>query len=119
MDLVLSGHDHAYSRTGLIDVNALTNVPDGYEKAYDPEIGTVHVVSVSGPKLYEITKGNYAKRVAQNTQLYQIIQIDGNELTYRAYEATGQLYDEFKLQKRKGAANLLIESESLPAENRR
>ena len=58
------------------------------------------------------------KRVAQNTQLYQIIQIDGNELTYRAYEATGQLYDEFKLQKRKGAANLLIESESLPAENR-
>ena len=118
VDLVLSGHDHAYSRTGLIDVNALTNVPDGYEKAYDPEIGTVHVVSVSGPKLYEITKGNYAKRVAQNTQLYQIIQIDGNELTYRAYEATGQLYDEFKLQKRKGAANLLIESQSLPVENR-
>ena len=113
VDLVLSGHDHAYSRTGLIDTSNLTNVPEGYEKAYDPEIGTVHVVSVSGPKMYEITKGKYAKRVAQNTQLYQIIQIDGAELTYRAYEATGQLYDEFKLQKRKGAANLLLETASL------
>lgn len=118
VDLVLSGHDHAYSRTGLIDVNKVTNVPNGYEKAYDPEIGTVHVVSVSGPKLYDITKGDYARRVAENTQLYQVIHIDGGELTYRAYEATGQLYDEFRLQKRKDAANLLIESELLPPENR-
>ena len=39
------------------------NVPTGYQQAYDPEIGTVHVVSVSGPKLYEITKGSFAKKL--------------------------------------------------------
>ena len=46
------------------------------EQKYDPEIGTVHVVSVSGPKMYEITKGSYAKKLGENTQLYQIIDIN-------------------------------------------
>ena len=79
VDLVLSGHDHSYARTGQVDTEDLVNVPTGYQQAYDPEIGTVYVVSVSGPKMYGITKGNYAKRVAENTQLYQIIHIDDNE----------------------------------------
>ena len=48
VDLILSGHDHTYSRTGLVDVSNLKNVPTGYQQAYDPEIGTVNVVSVSG-----------------------------------------------------------------------
>ena len=80
VDLILSGHDHAYSRTGLVDTNSLKNIPTGYEQAYDPEIGTVNVVSVSGPKLYEITKDKYAKTFIENKQLYQIIDIEGNEL---------------------------------------
>ena len=63
VDLVLSGHDHTYARTGQVDTTSLVNVPSGYQQAYDPEIGTVYVVSVSGPKMYRITKGNYAKRL--------------------------------------------------------
>jgi 3',5'-cyclic AMP phosphodiesterase CpdA len=110
VDLVLSGHDHTYARTGQIDTKGLVNVPSGYQQAYDPKIGTVYVVSVSGPKMYPITKGNYAKRVAENTQLYQIINIDGENLEYRAFEATGELYDSFTLQKRKGSPNLLVET---------
>ena len=117
VDLVLSGHDHTYARTGKIDTRALTNVPAGYQQAYDPEIGTVYVVSVSGPKMYPITKGGYAKRVAENTQLYQIIHVDDLNLRYEAYEATGDLYDTFTLRKREGLPNLLIEA--LPPENRR
>ena len=117
VDLVLSGHDHTYARTGKIDTLALTNVPEGYQQAYDPEIGTVYVVSVSGPKMYPITKGGYAKRVAENTQLYQIIHIDDLNLRYEAYEATGDLYDTFTLRKREGLPNLLVEA--LPPENRR
>ena len=117
VDLVLSGHDHTYARTGQIDTENLENVPSGYQQAYDPDIGTVYVVSVSGPKMYSITKGNYAKRVAENTQLYQIINIDDKNLTYKAYEATGKLYDQFSLQKRKGLPNLLLEA--LPEENRK
>ena len=84
MDLVLSGHDHTYARTGQVDTSDLKNVPSGYQQAYDPVIGTVYVVSVSGPKMYGITKGNYAKRVAENTQLYQVIHIDDKNLEYKA-----------------------------------
>lgn len=116
VDLVLSGHDHTYARTGQVDTSDLANVPTGYQQAYDPKIGTVYVVSVSGPKMYEITKGDYAKRVAENTQLYQIIDIDDKNLRYRAFTATGELYDTFTLQKRSGQPNLLIEA--LPRENR-
>ena len=117
VDLVLSGHDHTYARTGQVDTQDLKNVPSGYQQAYDPNIGTVYVVSVSGPKMYGITKGNYAKRVAENTQLYQIIHIDDKNLEYKAYEATGELYDKFTLQKRNGQPNLLLEA--LPAEKRK
>ena len=93
-----------------MDTTSLVNVPSGYQQAYDPEIGTVYVVSVSGPKMYRITKGNYAKKVAENTQLYQIIQVDDNKLEYKAYAATGALYDSFTLEKRAGRPNLLIEA---------
>ena len=109
VDIVLSGHDHIYARTGDIDVTNIKNIPTGYQQAYDPDIGTVYVVSVSGPKMYEVTKGQYAKRFAENTQLYQIIDLDGNTLRFRAFTATGDLYDEFKLRKREGKPNLLIE----------
>ena len=105
----MSGHDHTYSRTGLVDTKNLQNVPTGYQQAYDPEIGTVNVVSVSGPKMYEITKGQYAKTFGENKQLYQIIDIDGDSLRFRAFTATGDLYDEFQLQKRTDKPNLLIE----------
>jgi len=117
VDLVLNGHDHTYARTGNVgDSVDMENIPTGYQQAYDPEIGTVYVVSVSGPKMYEITKGDYARRVAENTQLYQIIDIDDAELNYRAFTATGALYDAFSLEKREGQANRL--RELLPPENR-
>ena len=117
VDLVLSGHDHTYARTGQVDTGNLKNIPSGYQQAYDPDIGTVYVVSVSGPKMYGITKGNYAKRVAENTQLYQTIHINDKTLEYKAYEATGKLYDKFVLEKRNGLPNLLIEA--LPDEKRK
>ena len=110
VDLVLSGHDHSYSRTGLIDTENIKNIPTGYQQAYDPKIGTVYVVSVSGPKMYEITKGPYAKKLGENTQLYQIIDVNSDILKFRAFTATGELYDEFILQKQMGKPNLLIES---------
>lgn len=118
VDLVLNGHDHSYSRTGALPKGTqLVNVPEGYQQAYDPEIGTVYVVSVSGPKMYPITKGDYAVRLAENTQLYQVIDVETSELHYKAYTATGQLYDAFTLKKRPGEPNEL--REVLPPENRR
>ncbi len=116
VDLVLNGHDHTYARTGILDDRSALNAPSDYEQAYDPEIGTVYVVSVSGPKMYPIGKGQYAKRVAENTQLYQIIEIDDRELRFKAYTATGELYDAFTLEKREGQPNRL--RELLPPQRR-
>lgn len=110
VDLVLTGHDHTYTRTGLIEPISLTkNLPVGYQNAYDPEIGTVYVVSVSGPKMYDITRKEFAKSSAENTQLFQVIEVENDELTYTAYTATGELHDSFKLIKDGKKPNILIE----------
>ena len=61
--------------------------------------------------MYEITKGQYAKTFGENKQLYQIIDIDGDSLRFRAFTATGDLHDEFQLQKRTDKPNLLIEKQ--------
>jgi 3',5'-cyclic AMP phosphodiesterase CpdA len=122
VDLVLTGHDHTYGRTGLetpMDVpETLSNVATG-ENKLDPTTGTVYVVSVSGPKMYNLQPSQVMKRVAEDTQLYQIIHIDGDELRYEARTAKGTLYDTFSLRKRTGEINQLIEGKPAMDERRR
>lgn len=105
VDLVLQGHDHTYARTGLMTHE---NLPTGVS-ARDPHGGTVYVVSISGPKMYTVDREPYMSRVAENTQLYQIITVDGDQLRYEARTAVGRLYDAFTLRKRDGHPNELIE----------
>lgn len=120
VDLVLTGHDHTYARSGDTTGRervGTVNVPAGYNQVYDPAIGTVYVVSVSGPKMYDMTSDQWAVRSAEDTQLFQIISVDGRELRFEARTATNRLYDAFTLKKRPGQPNELIEL--LPPENRR
>ncbi len=116
VDLVLQGHDHAYARTSLEvgDQNVDTGVQARSEQA-----GTVYVVSVSGPKMYELGKRDHFPRAAEDTQLYQIIHIDGDELRYEARTAVGTLYDGFTLRKRDGQPNEMIEQVPELPENER
>lgn len=100
VDLVLQGHDHTYARGQNIEQGK--NVRDG-------ETGPVYVVSVSGPKMYPITSARWMKRAAENTQVFQVISIDKNKLTYKAIQVTGEVYDAFELIKKKGKPNKLIE----------
>ena len=70
-------------------------------KVDDSEKGTVYVVTVSGPKIYSMNpkyKDHMAK-MGTGRQLFQVISIDKNRLTYESYTATGQLYDSFELEK--------------------
>ena len=132
VDLVLTGHDHTYGRTGfsvppatsgkadkisqkadqkLFAVSARVgdeNVPSGVQKV-DAETGTVYVVSVSGPKMYNHNRQDFMKRVAEDTQLYQVIHIDGDRLRFEARTAIGELYDAFELRKQPGQINKLVE----------
>ncbi|MCA0234346.1 MAG: metallophosphoesterase family protein [Bacteroidetes bacterium] len=100
VDLVLQGHDHTYGR-GL-------NMPLGQSRKY-PD-GPIYVVSVSGPKMYTIGLQDWMDRAGSNTQLYQIISVDGNKLSYKAYTVAGELYDVFDLTKNAGGRNKLIDT---------
>ena len=100
VDLVLQGHDHAYARG--------QNLGSGVN-VRDKNNGTVYVVSVSGPKQYKLRDDRWMVRGAENTQLYQVISVNGNKLTYRAMTVTGELYDAFELVKQKGKPNKLVE----------
>ena len=112
VDLVLTGHDHSYGRTNLTvpagPLPTLENVATGLNKR-EPETGTVYVVSVSGPKMYEVNAKPFMTRTAEDTQLYQIIHIDSGTLRYEARTAVGELYDAFTLNKRPGQINQLVD----------
>lgn len=78
--------------------------------------GTMYVVSVSGPKMADVLRADWMERTAGHTQLFHVIDIDRDILTFKAFTATGKLYDEFELHKTKGAANRLINNIPLDAE---
>lgn len=127
VDLVLQGHDHTYGRTGLVQHHhdasdkhhdagdkhhvhpKQVNVPTG-RKARGKG-GTVYVVSVSGPKMYRLGQTEIFQKQAEFKQLYQIISIDGDTLSYSARTAKGTVFDEFKLKKVGDEPNRLIEAD--------
>ncbi len=122
VDLVLQGHDHTYGRTSIavpasprenagtstLGGSSETNATAGVRNA-ETSTGTVYVVSVSGPKMYNNSRLPFMKRIAEDTQLYQIIKIDGPRLRFEARTAVGRLYDAFELVKRTGEVNHLTE----------
>jgi len=101
VDIVLQGHDHGYAR-GQVE-----NLNEGAVN-FDAETGTMFVVSVSGPKMYDVADLPWADRVAEGVQLFQHITIDGDRLSYEAYTATGALYDAFDLIKQGDGSNQLV-----------
>jgi len=111
VDMVLQGHDHTYARGWY------TNVPEGSMAV--AKSGTVYVVSVSGPKMYNVERANWMARAAEDTQLYQIIHVDHYKMRYEAKTARGALYDAFEIHKRIHGPNLLVEKKPKTPENLR
>ena len=94
VDLVLNGHDHTYAR-GHTPVKSQNVNESGIFK-------TLYVTSVSGPKQYKLDKdqiknyeidGYMSDKMGEETQFFQVINIDSNKLTYSAYTTLGDLYD--------------------------
>jgi 3',5'-cyclic AMP phosphodiesterase CpdA len=110
VDMVLQGHDHTYGRG--------QNVNSGLN-AWDEDSGTVYVVSVSGPKTYSLSDHEWMTRSAENTQLYQVIDIENDKLTYKAYTVNDKIYDAFEIIKAKGKNNVLKELQVDIKEERR
>ncbi len=106
VDLVLQGHDHSYARSGLGLPEEAENVDSGVNLKKGP---TVYVVSVSGPKQYDVGARDFFKRTASGAQLYQIIHVEKDQIKYEARVANGELYDSFLLKKRPGEFNQLTD----------
>lgn len=100
VDLVLQGHDHTYARSKNLRAGVTVK---------NKESGTVYVVSVSGPKMYDVKRQPWMARAAEDTQLYQVISLDGQTLKYQARTVTGEPYDAFELKKNGKGSNRLIE----------
>ncbi|MEO0339446.1 MAG: metallophosphoesterase family protein, partial [Bacteroidota bacterium] len=98
VDIVLQGHDHTYGRG--------TNLPLGRKKTL---AGPMYVVSVSGPKMYPSGLSEWMQRAAANTQLYQLITIEGDELRFKAYTTADELYDAFIIAKQADGSNRFID----------
>lgn len=112
VDLALQGHDHSYARGRVAPGE---NIADGINKR--DQTGTVYVVSVSGGKMYKIGEdwsslGAERERIGENTQLFQVITIEGNRLLFESYTATGELYDSFQLRKNGEGPNIFLDLRS-------
>ena len=99
VDLVLNGHDHTYARG---------HVPIRTTDDDSPELGTIYVTSVSGPKQYSLDRkqilayelqGYQSDKTAERTQFFQVITIKDNNLSYVAYTAVGEEYDRAEITK--------------------
>ena len=111
VDLVLQGHDHTYARSKLVtgrgqrgrgkrqpqrrgtDVRSQPkevrrNVAAGVTGVSDA--GTVYVVSVSGPKMYDVGDRPLFRRSGGGVQLYQIVQVDGDYVAVRRVHRRGE-----------------------------
>lgn len=107
VDLVLTGHEHTYTRGQALQKGKTT--------------GPVYVVSVSGGKMYgfnekEVWKDYNAQlqRKGENTQLFQVVHVDGDKLMFKTYTATGALYDAFELLKDKASGRSFLQPASTP-----
>lgn len=95
VDLVLQGHDHLYARSrkiagGKIVANGAT--------------GIVFMISVSGPKMYEVDHlfEPLMAKIIPNTQMFQTVDVDPDKLVLRAYSSEGDQLDGFQLEKKNG-----------------
>ncbi|TDB94265.1 metallophosphoesterase family protein [Micromonospora fluostatini] len=96
VDLVLQGHDHSYGRGNVATNRQSTTVHNG----------VAYVVSVSGGKMYQLNAGqnwtgNGAEvtSTSQNTQLYQLIDVQSDQIRFEARYANGEHHDGFLIRK--------------------
>ena len=114
VDLVLQGHDHAYGRTHKVQGGRLA----------DPRApGTIYVTSVSGSKMYGITSRQDPRmaRLREGEQLYQVVSVAGDRLSFESRAVDGTLVDGFELVRSAGLASSYVDrapADSIPARPR-
>ncbi len=99
-DLVLQGHDHAYSR--------ITTKADG------DTIPPVFVISSASPKFYRNGFDPIHDRLGSGLALYQSIEVTKENLEFKSYLFDGTLYDDLTIQIGKdGKKNIIDRARNL------
>lgn len=114
VDLVLQGHDHCYSRL----TSEAGREASATAQANGAVQGPVYLVSVTGSKMYGLNDRARTQpdKTAEATELYQIVDVDGDRLKFRTYTATGKLYDGFDLQRQADGNHLIAIDEPMLAQ---
>ena len=97
---MLNGHDHTYARGHVPVITADLNKSSNFN--------TLYVTSVSGPKQYKLgleqikgykADGYQADKLGEQTQFFQVISIENDQLIYKAYTVLGEEYDKAVITK--------------------
>ena len=108
IDLVLSGHDHAYSRSRMLKEGKESDQGTETEQriTYQNPAGILYLTggSSSGSKYYDLTEKQQsyiAARWQENVPTYSIIKISGNSLTINTYRTDhgGKIDQEVVIEK--------------------
>jgi len=92
VDMVFGGHIHYYMRSKPMKGG---EVVDSYNN------GTAYVISIGIPsRNRDIGEEPYAAVRFSEGQYYQYISINGNELTYTAFDSEGKVADSFNINKK-------------------
>ncbi|GAC33395.1 purple acid phosphatase family protein [Paraglaciecola polaris] len=122
VDLVLQGHDHAYSRGSIGTEKDLAIAASSTSLK---QVKSVFVTTVAGPKTYPVKPtrwdeyrdyGVTLERIGENTPTYQIVKKSNQQLSYQAFMGDGTLYDAFTLTKNKAEGKTIIVANDLPPE---
>jgi hypothetical protein len=116
VDLVLQGHDHCYARLTAEEGRAASAKARRAGQAQGP----VYLVSVAGSKQYGLNDraDRQPDRAAEDSMLFQLVEVERARLTLRALTADGALYDGFTLERKRDGSKRLTELAPLPAERR-
>lgn len=90
VDLVLTGHHHAYSRTFPLK---------NHQPVKGTEKGTVYLMSVAGPKTYPVSP-RYARlfaKAAHGRQLFQSIRVEQAKMTVHTLDLSGREFDSVEI----------------------
>lgn len=113
IDIVVTGHRHSYQRGNFGDDVARYNIgtPHGVE--------TVFIITASSTKRGETKVEGWKRfsgeqdgefslvRYADRTPLFAAFRLEGNQLSYRAIDAVGEVYDSFTLTKDESGAKTI------------
>jgi len=90
VNLVMTGHHHMYLRTKPIKNRQVVE---------SPKDGTIYVISAGlDTREKPWGKPHFAEKIVTGRGFYQVIEVDGDELRYRAVDEAGEVRDAFTVK---------------------